>query len=100
MKRGYQERVEEVCRTQDIGGNELVAYAYRMWMNVDGVDQPDDNDPMFYQIKAKRDLGFFIRHIDKIAIEQERPLDTDRWITKDQQAEFDRLEQSVLEAKT
>jgi hypothetical protein len=59
------------CRPKD-----LLAYAFRMWVNTTDYDfiNPEENDKLFNQIRGSRDAGFFLRNIQKVANEQFKPL--------------------------
>ena len=65
--------IEELqCRPKD-----LMAYAFRMWINTTDYDEVDPKgfDPLWFQIKASRSVRFFLAHLSDIANEQKEPLD-------------------------
>lgn len=81
------------CRPKD-----LLAYAYRMWINTTDFDEvnPDGFDPMFYQIKGSRNLRFFLSHLMEIAVEQDEPTDCAIPV---REPEFRQLEQVTAQGR-
>lgn len=79
VKEAHQKQATEVLQRLTCKAKELAAYAFRMWINTSQVDEVMQRgfDPLFYQVKASRNLTFFLRYIDNIAEEQKHPLDAD-----------------------
>lgn len=86
--------IEELkCRPKD-----LLAYAYRMWLNTADFDEisSEGHDPLFYQIKGSRNLRFFLSHLMEIAGEQKEPMDCAIPV---KEPEFRELEEAIAEGR-
>jgi hypothetical protein len=81
------------CRPKDI-----LAFAFRMWINTANKDfvKKGAFDPQWYQIKASRDLLFFLRHLTDVAQEQSEPLDCS---LKVPEYEFRELQEQILKGR-
>lgn len=95
LKPGHSQLAEEVLGELGCKGKHLAAYAFRMWINTAQADHTVEKgyDPLFWQIKASRNVQFFLKYIDKIANEMKYPLDAN--LTALSLDEYNALEQTV-----
>jgi len=74
---GEAVQARKVIKELDCRPKDLLAYAFRMWVNTTDFDEINQNgfDPKFYQIKGSRSVRFFLSNLTAIANEQKQQLD-------------------------
>ena len=77
QKQGEAIQARKIIKELECRPKDLLAYAFRMWVNTTDYDEVDPKgyDPMFYQIKGSRSVRFFLSHLTDIANEQKKPFD-------------------------
>jgi hypothetical protein len=94
QKPGEASQAGKIIKELDCRPKDLLAYAFRMWINTVDYDEvdPDGFDPLFYQIKGSRNMRFFLSHLMEMAEEQKEPLDC---CLKVVEKEYQQLEQVI-----
>lgn len=95
---GEARKAREIIDQLQCKPRDLLAYVFRMWIKTTDFDEvdPKGHDPLFYQIKGSRNLSFFLKYLQDIAVEQKEPLDCAIPVSK---KEFSRLEQIIKEGR-